>query len=139
MSSITFQVDEETKNTITSEGAAGKSVHVFPNGETLALKPFPTIVLTDRAVAADNDKLHRFAKYRCKYGTIHDMNQRCECSSNIRDGDEFKPLLQPDKMPAEIRAQYAEMLRKMQMPETTYRDQLEARAATGDPRAKRIM
>lgn len=139
MSGISFQVDEATKNLIVKAGAANKSVHIFPNGEVLPLKPFPLITLTDRAVAADNDKLHRTGKFRCRFGTIHDIQERCECSSAIKAGDEFKPLLQMSKMPAEIREKYEAMMAKMKMPATTYADQLEARAAGGDSRAKRIM
>lgn len=120
----------------------GDEWFISPNTmENIPLKPAPIVVTIERDKATDHDKLARAGRWRCKYGQVHEKNERCYCSVETVKQQPFAPHIHPAVRAKMIESaggkDAAALIESGTQP--TYEDMVEARVATGEKRARGML
>ena len=95
-----YKISDQEYKEILAAGEQKKAMYLLKRtGETISLRPFPSIMQQKNFIAQENDRLSKQGKRRCKFGTIHTWEERCECkrSKAIVKQSQFSIYAQNDQ------------------------------------------
>lgn len=118
---IKIPITTEERDLILKASTSGAKAYCLERtGEVVALRPFPSIVLSERTQKKVEDK-----RYECAAGNYHSWGYSCGCFSALPTISELYPEL--------------EKLQMKNIPQLSYQEQLQARAEGGEKRAGNLL
>lgn len=124
----THKLTMEQFNDLKQSIASGSDFFVYEGGfKSIRIKHITEWGVEGDVIPTQDAKLILQNKRRCKYGTVHSLDERCECKSRGL------------RLPSDIKKQLQAIASGKQVRQLTYEEELKARAEGGEGRAKSII